>query len=181
MVLHSRGCGRVARRRFKRIGPPGRAFGSREVPFFMLFFRASRRASLQEPLFCSLRGLPAGPPGSLEGPFLYPTNLDHAWNHVPAVNPKKSGPAIGMWSGFSFSFRSNAGFPWKERPTKGPRPWESSPAVGAWPYLRFGFPERHDSFGGTLPSVRSLRFCGARTLRPPFPRRRAASARRPMP
>ena len=51
MVLHSRGCGRVARRRFKRIGPPGRAFGSREVPFFMLFFRASRRASLQEPFF----------------------------------------------------------------------------------------------------------------------------------
>ena len=33
MVLHSRGCGRVARRRFKRIGPPGRAFGSREAPF----------------------------------------------------------------------------------------------------------------------------------------------------
>ena len=32
MVLHSRGCGRVARRRFTRIGPPGRAFGSREVP-----------------------------------------------------------------------------------------------------------------------------------------------------
>ena len=35
MVLHSRGCGRVARRRFKRIGPPGRAFGSREAHFFM--------------------------------------------------------------------------------------------------------------------------------------------------
>ena len=54
MVLHSRGCGRVARRRFKRIGPPGRAFDSREVPFFMLSFRASRRASLQEPHFLSL-------------------------------------------------------------------------------------------------------------------------------
>ena len=37
MVLHSRGCGRVARRRFKRIGPPGRAFGSREAPFYTLF------------------------------------------------------------------------------------------------------------------------------------------------
>ena len=37
MVLHSRGCGRVARRRFKRIGPPGRAFGSREAPFYALF------------------------------------------------------------------------------------------------------------------------------------------------
>ena len=41
MVLHSRGCGRVARRRFTRIGPPGRAFGSREAPFL-----------------CSLSGLP---------------------------------------------------------------------------------------------------------------------------
>ena len=38
MVLHSRGCGRVARRRFKRIGPPGRAFGSREAPFFHALF-----------------------------------------------------------------------------------------------------------------------------------------------
>ena len=37
MVLHSRGCGRVARRRFKRIGPPGRAFGSPEAPFYTLF------------------------------------------------------------------------------------------------------------------------------------------------
>ena len=36
MVLHSRGCGRVARRRFKRIGPPGRAFGSREPHFLSL-------------------------------------------------------------------------------------------------------------------------------------------------
>ena len=35
MVLHSRGCGRVARRRFKRIGPPGRAFGSREALFML--------------------------------------------------------------------------------------------------------------------------------------------------
>ena len=43
MVLHSRGCGRVARRRFKRIGPPGRAFGSREAHFS-----------------CSLSGLPGG-------------------------------------------------------------------------------------------------------------------------
>ena len=43
MVLHSRGCGRVARRRFTRIGPPGRAFGSREALFS-----------------CSLSGLPGG-------------------------------------------------------------------------------------------------------------------------
>ena len=181
MVLHSRGCGRVARRRFKRIGPPGRAFGSREAHFSCSFSGLPGGFALRNPFFVPCVAFRPALPGSLEGPFLYPTNLDHAWNHVPAVNPKKSGPAIGMRSGFSFSFRSNAGFPWKERPTKGPRPWESSPAVGAWPYLRFGFPERHDSFGGTLPSVRSLRFCGARTLRPPFPRRRAASARRPMP
>ena len=181
MVLHSRGCGRVARRRFTR-------WASRSSlwlpggPFFHALFPGFPAGVAPGTPFLFL-AWPSGrpPPGSLEGPFLYPTNLDHAWNHVPAVNPKKSGPAIGMRSGFSFSFRSNAGFPWKERPTKGPRPWESSPAVGAWPYLRFGFPERHDSFGGTLPSVRSLRFCGARTLRPPFPRRRAASARRPMP
>ena len=43
MVLHSRGCGRVARRRFKRIGPPGRALGSREALFL-----------------CSLFGVPGG-------------------------------------------------------------------------------------------------------------------------
>ena len=43
MVLHSRGCGRVARRRFTRIGPPGRAFGSREAHFS-----------------CSFSGLPGG-------------------------------------------------------------------------------------------------------------------------
>lgn len=181
MVLHSRGCGRVARRRFtcwasrSSLWLPGGPF------FHALFPGFPAGVAPGTPFFVPCVAFRPGPPGSLEGPFLYPTNLDHAWNHVPAVNPKKSGPAIGMWSGFSFSFRSNAGFPWKERPTKGPRPWESSPAVGAWPYLRFGFPERHDSFGGTLPSVRSLRFCGARTLRPPFPRRRAASARRPMP
>ena len=181
MVLHSRGCGRVARRRFTRIGPPGRAFDSREAHFSCSLSGLPGGRRSRNPFFVPCVAFRPAPPGSLEGPFLYPTNLDHAWNHVPAVNPKKSGPAIGMRSGFSFSFRSNAGFPWKERPTKGPRPWESSPAVGAWPYLRFGFPERHDSFGGTLPSVRSLRFCGARTLRPPFPRRRAASARRPMP
>ena len=57
MVLHSRGCGRVARRRFTRIGPPGRAFGSREAhflcslefppdmlrePFFRIFSHAYR-------------------------------------------------------------------------------------------------------------------------------------------
>ena len=50
MVLHSRGCGRVARRRFKRIGPPGRAFGSREAHFS-----------------CSLSGLPGG--FALQEPF----------------------------------------------------------------------------------------------------------------
>ena len=70
MVLHSRGCGRVARRRFTRIGPPGRAFGSREVPFFMLSFRASRRASLQEPpFFHHLPDLPATPFGLVDGPY----------------------------------------------------------------------------------------------------------------
>ena len=181
MVLHSRGCGRVARRRFTRIGPPGRASGSRETLFSCSFSGLPGGRRSGNPFFCSLRGLPAGPPWLLGRPFFIPDEPRSCVEPCPSRQPEKTGPAIGMWSGFSFSFRSNAGFPWKERPTKGPRPWESSPAVGAWPYLRFGFPERHDSFGGTLPSVRSLRFCGARTLRPPFPRRRAASARRPMP
>ena len=53
MVLHSRGCGRVARRRFKRIGPPGRAFGSREAHFS-----------------CSLSGLPGGRRSG--NPIFYP-------------------------------------------------------------------------------------------------------------
>ena len=70
MVLHSRGCGRVARRRFKRIGPPGRAFGSREAPFFMLPFRASRRVRAPgTPFFHHLPGLPATPFGLVEGPY----------------------------------------------------------------------------------------------------------------
>ena len=75
MVLHSRGCGRVARRRFKRIGPPGRAFGSREAHFR---FRGSRRASLQEPHFLSpnllflLPVLPADPMRVPGRAFLFP-------------------------------------------------------------------------------------------------------------
>ena len=52
MVLHSRGCGRVARRRFKRIGPPGRAFGSREAPFSFPGFPSGSRSG--NPHFLSL-------------------------------------------------------------------------------------------------------------------------------
>ena len=74
MVLHSRGCGRVARRRFT-------CWASRSSlwlpggPFFMLSFRASRRASLREPPFFIflLSFLPSGriPCGFPEGPFLF--------------------------------------------------------------------------------------------------------------
>ena len=49
MVLHSRGCGRVARRRFKRIGPPGRALGSREALFCFRGFPSSFRSG--NPIF----------------------------------------------------------------------------------------------------------------------------------
>ena len=76
MVLHSRGCGRVARRRFKRIGPPGRAFGSREAPFR---FRGSRRAYAPETpffyprIFCSYsRFFRLTPCGFPEGLFYFP-------------------------------------------------------------------------------------------------------------
>ena len=61
MVLHSRGCGRVARRRFTRIGPPGRAFGSREAPFFLSsLFGLPVELTLREPFFVRCAGPPAG-------------------------------------------------------------------------------------------------------------------------
>ena len=70
MVLHSRGCGRVARRRFKRIGPPGRAFGSREAHFLCSLFGLPGGFVLREPLFFHhLPGLPATPFGLVEGPY----------------------------------------------------------------------------------------------------------------
>ena len=54
MVLHSRGCGRVARRRFTRIGPPGRAFGSREALFYALFSGFPSGSRSGNPHFLSL-------------------------------------------------------------------------------------------------------------------------------
>ena len=90
MVLHSRGCGRVARRRFK---PPLQTYrASRSSPwlpggpFFMLSFRASRRASLREPHFLyssCLFYLPAeSHAGSRKAlfvysPFLFPACVPH--------------------------------------------------------------------------------------------------------
>lgn len=70
MVLHSRGCGRVARRRFKRIGPPGRAFGSREAPFLCsLSGVPGGRRSGNPRFFHHLPGLLATPFGLVEGPY----------------------------------------------------------------------------------------------------------------
>lgn len=68
MVLHSRGCGRVARRRFTRIGPPGRAFGSREAPFSFPGFPAGVAPGTPV-FFHHLPGLPATPFGLVEGPY----------------------------------------------------------------------------------------------------------------
>ena len=65
MVLHSRGCGRVARRRFKRIGPPGRAFDSREALFYALFSGLPAGVAPGTPVFSS----PPGPSGLVEGPY----------------------------------------------------------------------------------------------------------------
>ena len=78
MVLHSRGCGRVARRRFKRIGPPGRAFGSREAHFHALFpgFPSSLRSGnpiFYPRIFCSSsRFFRLTPCGFPEGLFYFP-------------------------------------------------------------------------------------------------------------
>ena len=76
MVLHSRGCGRVARRRFTRIGPPGRAFGSREAPFFVSGVPVE--LTLRKPHFLSpnllflLPVLPADPMRVPGRAFLFP-------------------------------------------------------------------------------------------------------------
>ena len=72
MVLHSRGCGRVARRRFERIGPPGRALGSREALFCFRGFPAGTAPGT--PFFIFLLSfLPSDriPCGFPEGPFLF--------------------------------------------------------------------------------------------------------------
>ena len=69
MVLHSRGCGRVARRRFTRIGPSGRAFGSREALFYALFPGFPAGVAPGTPFFHHLPGLPATPFGLVEGPY----------------------------------------------------------------------------------------------------------------
>ena len=69
MVLHSRGCGRVARRRFTRIGPPGRDFGSREALFYAFFSGFPAGVAPGTPFFHHLPGLPATPFGLVEGPY----------------------------------------------------------------------------------------------------------------
>ena len=82
MVLHSRGCGRVARRRFKRIGPPGRAFGSREAPFSFPGFPSGSRSGnprffiRSRPLFIRLPVL--APRGMQE--FFISRHLCIAWS-----------------------------------------------------------------------------------------------------
>ena len=74
MVLHSRGCGRVARRRFKRIGPPGRALGSREALFLCSLFglpggrRSGNPIFYIPPVFFTFRPNPMRVPGR---PFLF--------------------------------------------------------------------------------------------------------------
>ena len=78
MVLHSRGCGRVARRRFKRIGPPGRAFGSREAHFSCSLSGLPVELTLRKPHFLSpnllflLPVLPADPMRVPGRAFLFP-------------------------------------------------------------------------------------------------------------
>ena len=80
MVLHSRGCGRVARRRFKRIGPPGRALGSREALFL-----------------CSLFGLPGGRRSG--NPIFY---IPPVFFYLPAESHAGSRKALFVYSPFLF-------------------------------------------------------------------------------
>ena len=55
----------------------------------MLSFRASRRASLRNPLFCSLRGLPAGLPWLLGRPFFIPDEPRSCVEPCPSRQPEK--------------------------------------------------------------------------------------------
>ena len=68
MVLHSRGCGRVARRRFTCWGFPSSIL-LREPFFYALFSGFPAGVAPGTPFFHHLPGLPATPFGLVEGPY----------------------------------------------------------------------------------------------------------------
>ena len=87
MVLHSRGCGRVARRRILSLGVPVE-LRLREPPFFLFFFR----------IFLAFTDLPATPFRLVEGVFPWLASLSFLRTSRPGIHdfPKGSSPIRGL-------------------------------------------------------------------------------------
>ena len=107
MVLHSRGCGRVARRRIQLSGPSGRVplGDSRKVPFFILLGVPAGRNAPETPIFCVSSGffraftdLPATPFRLVEGVFPWLASLSFLRTSRPGIHdsPKGSSPIRGL-------------------------------------------------------------------------------------
>ena len=106
MVLHSRGCGRVARRRIQLSGPSGRVPCGIPGRSFFVSHGGSRRASAPgTPIFVFFRifsgpsrSLPATPFRLVEGVFPWLASLSFLRTSRPGVHdsPKGSSPIRGL-------------------------------------------------------------------------------------